>query len=525
MDLDLSVIVQQSAHLHNLSLEELVSFYNDNLMKVINQHAPLKTKLLTISHSQPWFDERIKAEIILRRHKEQAFKQNPTEYNYLAFYNQRRHVANIIKTAKKQHYINVIQENKDNIKNLYSITNKLLFHNKPLPLPEMENPEKMATSFSDFFNEKIRKIMQVLAPENPNNINPIYIEKEPLTHRTMRNFSEIDESAMRCIIQKSVTKSCELDPIPTIFIKQHLSVLLPLITRAVNVSITMGKFPDNLKEAILHPLLKKLGLECIPQNYRPVLNLPYLGKLIERCVSNQLIHHTESTGNVEPFQSSYRANHLTETALLKVKANLLDAMDGKEVVCLILLDLSAAFDTVSHEILLNHLHHRFGITGTALAWVRDYLSNRTQRVSVKVNGKKAESHKVLLKQGVPQGSILGPLLFTLYVSPIGDICWQHNINFHGYADDTQNYLSFRPDKYDTNKIRCKENLERCISEVHTWMCTNLLKLNDNKTEFLLIGTRNMLNQSGSMFIKVGNDNIANTNKARNQGVTFDKLPQ
>ena len=211
-----------------------------------------------------------------------------------------------------------------------------------------------------------------------------------------------------------------------------------------------------------------------------------------------------------------------EMTLLKVKANLLDAMDGKEVVCLILLDLSVAFDTVSHEILLNHLHHRFGIAGTALAWVRDYLSNRTQRVSIKVNGKKVESHKVLLKQGVPQGSILGPLLFTLYVSPIWDICWQHNINFHGYADDTQNYLNFRPDKYDTNKIRCKENLERCISEVCTWMHTNLLKLNDNKTVFLLIGARNMLNQSESMFIKVGNDNITNTDKARNLGVTFDK---
>ena len=157
MDQDLSDIVQQHTHLHNPSPEELVSFYNDNLMKVMNQHAPLKTKLLMISHLPPWFDEKIKVEITLRRHKEQAFRQNPIEYNYWAFYNQRRHVANIIKTAKKQHYINVIQENKDNIKNLYSITNKLLFQKEPLPLPEMENPEKLATSFSDFFDKNLER--------------------------------------------------------------------------------------------------------------------------------------------------------------------------------------------------------------------------------------------------------------------------------------------------------------------------------------------------------------------------------
>ena len=158
----------------------------------------------------------------------------------------------------------------------------------------------------------------------------------------------------------------------------------------------MGKFPDNLKEPILWPLLKKLGLDHLPENYRPVSNIPYLDNLIESCVSNQLVQHTKSTDNVEPFQSAYRENHSTDTALLKVKADLLDAMDGKEVVCLILLDLSVAFDTVSHDILLNHLHHWFGITDTALAWVRDYRSNRTQRVLVEVNGKKVESHKVLL---------------------------------------------------------------------------------------------------------------------------------
>ena len=142
----------------------------------------------------------------------------------------------------------------------------------------MDNPEKLAISFSKFLDEKIRKIMHVLAPESPSDIKPIYIEKGPLTHRTMTNFSEIEESPMRCIIQKSAMKSCELDPLPTIFIKQHLTVLLPLITRAVNVSIAMGKFPDNLKEAILWPLLKTWAIPS-PSELQTCVEPSILGQI------------------------------------------------------------------------------------------------------------------------------------------------------------------------------------------------------------------------------------------------------
>ena len=214
-------------------------------------------------------------------------------------------------------------------------------------------------------------------------------------------------------------------------------------------------FQDNLKEAILWPLLKKTWARPSPSELQILYQTFHiLGKLIESCVSDQLVHHTESTGNVQPFQSTYRAKSFYRDSTAKSQSQP-PGMPwmAKKWCALILLDLSVAFDTVSHDILLNHLHYQFGITDTTLAWVRDYLSNRIQRVSVEVDGKKAESHKVLLKQGVPQGSILGPLLFTLYISPIGDICHQHNINFHGYTDDTQNYLSFRPDKHDTSKIR------------------------------------------------------------------------
>ena len=146
----------------------------------------------------------------------------------------------------------------------------------------------------------------------------------------------------------------------------------------------------------------------------------------------------------EKFQSTYRAFHSTETALIKVKDDILRAIDNQKITCLILLDLSAAFDTVSHHLLLNRLKHHFGIHGTVLKWFRSYMTDHSQKITLADtnNNKLAFSKQAILKQGVPQGSVLGPILFTLYTSPLGDICRKHDVSFQSYADDQQIYLKF-----------------------------------------------------------------------------------
>ena len=189
----------------------------------------------------------------------------------------------------------------------------------------------------------------------------------------------------------------------------------------------------------MKPLLKKMSLNPeVLKNYRPVSNLTFVSKLIEKTVSSQLISHLENNDLLETFQSSYKPRHSTESALLRVSNDILRAIDDKQCVFLTLLDLSAAFDTIDHCILLEVLHD-LGVEGIALEWFRSYLSNRSQCISI--DG--VHSVPQNLPHGVPQGSVLGPLLFCTYMTELGKIIRKHGLNFHTYADDTQIYLAFK----------------------------------------------------------------------------------
>ena len=201
-------------------------------------------------------------------------------------------------------------------------------------------------------------------------------------------------------------------------------------------------------------------------NYRPISHLSFLSKLTERVVKLRLTEYLSSNNLLNSFQSAYIKHHSTETTLLSVHDHIIKAMGRQQVTCLTLLDLSAAFDTIDHSILLERLSSWFGITSTALSWIQSYLLNRSSYINVK----NSKSSVFQLLYGVPQESVLGPLLFILYTTPLSTVISKSSADHHLYADDTQLLLSFSAADFSYNIT----HLENTISNVYNWMSSNFL---------------------------------------------------
>ncbi len=291
--------------------------------------------------------------------------------------------------------------------------------------------------------------------------------------------------------------------------------MLPIIAHVVNRSLIAGIFPSSYKIAHVTPLIKKPGADCENlSNYRPISNLKFVSKVVERVAASQLQQYLMDNNLYGKLQSAYRKHHSTETALLRVQNDITRALDNRKDVVLVLLDLSSAFDTVDHQILLHRLRDRFGIGGTALEWFSSYLSDRKQVVSI--CGQTSESQS--LACGVPQGSVCGPFLFTLYTSPIEDVITSHGVNAMFYADDSQLYLTLQ----SCDRTEQLQRLEECVRDVKAWTVSNRLLLNDLKTEVVHFTSRFMREPDPISSFTVDSSDVRVAAQARNLGVIMDR---
>lgn len=270
------------------------------------------------------------------------------------------------------------------------------------------------------------------------------------------------------------------DPLPSKFLKETSHLLIPLWIRIINASYarhhaglskkwTSHTYPKKKPDANLYD----------PNHFRPISSIPTLAKLLEKCVHQQLCNHIDQHQLLDHCQSGFKPGHSTETAMVHIVADALRFLYHNESCLLILLDLSAAFDTVKHETLLSLLELRMGLSGTVLKWFCSFLQNRSQQVLI--NHDLSDQTPVTI--GVPQGSSLSPTLFSLYMEPLTEILKHSNISYHMYADDAQLYMKIT----SPNDISTLNNI---LNKTQHWLTLNHLKLNALKTEFLLISPPN-----------------------------------
>ena len=297
-------------------------------------------------------------------------------------------------------------------------------------------------------------------------------------------------------------------------IKQLIQLLAPFLTTLFNKSLALGYLPEAFRLAEITPILKKSSLDpAVLGNYRPISNLPFISKVLERAVNERMLVHLQTNGLMPKHQSAYRRGHSTETALLKVTSDALLAADQGKLTLLGMLDLSAAFDCVDHDILLNRLEKSFGFCGMAIGWIRSYLTGRKQYV--RYSGSMSTVTPMLF--GVPQGSVLGPLLFVLYTADVFRIAEELDFSIHGYADDLQIYDHCLV----RDTVQLNGRLVYCIDCMGQWMLKNRLKLNASKTEFIWLGSPRRLAACTFDSIVVDGSAIQPSLTVRDLGVIID----
>ena len=315
------------------TLQEKIQCYNNILSHAPDTHAPVKHHKCSNKPRVPWFNDTIAKAICHCRKLERTwYKDKTNSEHFTAFYCQHRLVANLLDKAEHEFFLNSIAENTNNYRQIYTICNQLLGRTKESPLPPGYTNQELADRFNKYFIDKITKIRSVLL-EKCSHL-PNYAEFEAAPNITpLSRFCNLSQQEVRKMILATPNKSCKLDPIPTDLLKHILPSILELATDIVNLSLDNGMFPDTLKVALIKSLLKKANLDLINNNFRPVSNLAYVSKLAECTAASQLTEHINGFNLMEPNQLAYRALHSTETALLKVKTDIISSLVCQEVAC------------------------------------------------------------------------------------------------------------------------------------------------------------------------------------------------
>ena len=491
------------------TVSALYEQYIRDLSGLLDKHAPMVTRTFT-KEAAGWLSDTYLQAKAVRRQFERFWWKNKSPLNWARLRKQIARCNTLITRDKANYYRNLISDNAHDSTKLWQVRCSVLHSVPDKVLSSHASHIGLANRFVTFFSDKISKIRDSFTNTDSFTLPaPSDVPKFDL-------FKSVSEDEVRKVITKSPTKSCLLDPWPTFLVKECLDILLPSITKLVNCSLTEGAVPAGFKKATVSPLIKKSSLPPDElKNYRPVSGLSFISKLVEHVVASQLNDHVTSNGLENVSQPAYKQGHSTKTALLSIKNKVHLALARGEATAVVLLDQSAAFDTIDHSTLIECLSSWFGVGGVVLDWFRSYLSDRYQ--CIKIGSVLSDAKRLLY--GVPQGSVLGPVLFSLYITPLSNVIQKHpGIRFHFHADNTQLYVLLTH-KHATLAF---ERLKKCLDDVRKWLSVNKLKLNPDKTEFILFGSKNIRTKLGKFFpVNILGSLLSPAEAIRNLGVWFD----
>lgn len=479
------------------NIDQKIKFFNDNVLKIFDAYAPEKSVVFSKKYS-PWITPVIKIMQNLRNKAMQRFKRTrlPAHWD---FYKQLRNYTNKATEVEKKAYLRQRFENSSVKEKWQELKRLSVFRREKPTIPaHLADPDLM----NDFFVDR--------NPDITDNELLRFYSRTCYVSGLRFLFKQVSQSFVAEIILRISSRAKGHDGINIDILGLCCPFLIPHITHIVNYCLEHSLFPEVWKKAIVTPL-PKISSPSELKHLRSISILPTMSKILERVMEQQIRDFLNKHGVISSAQSGFRPGYSCATALCSVTDDIYRSHDENEITVLILIDYSKAFDMINHEILLSILMY-IGFDDKALNLMRSYLADRSQAVAY--NNRMSESLGII--KGVPQGSILGPLLFSIYTSFLHDtlkVC-----KHHLYADDTQLYCSFPIREMQKFAHEINEDLD----QLHKTAIRHGLKINPSKSSVVVFGSRRhrdlftMTHQ-----VRMGGDVIPYRESVRNLGVVMD----
>ena len=491
--------------------EEAYSVWASKFKDVLDTHAPIRKKRVRHRKS-PWMNKDILDSMRKRDRYKRIAKRSRLDNDWLSYKKMRNNVNSMIRKAKRSYIGNSIVKHKGNSSEMWKLLRYLIPNKKTNSHVqklitngvEITNNKSMANIFNEYFTQ--------VAESRKQNVKFLRKPEQFLVDINIEStfeFSQVSECDIESSLQSIPSnKATGLDALPCVTLKSSLPFIVKPLTHIVNMSLKGGIVPSEWKRAKITPLLKG-GEQTNPMNYRPISVLCVLSKVLEKIVFKQVYKHLENNDILISSQYGFRPNYSTALALFELTENIRKAIDTGHVVALVTKDLGKAFDMLSHDILIRKLKY-YGFSDTVIKWFSDYFHLRRQVTTVNGN----ESTASYVKHGVPQGSILGPLLFILYLNDLPRVVKHCKISL--YADDTCVYIASK----DPQQL--EEMLNEDLSSMCKWFSHNELLLNAKKCKLILFGTKKTVKKFQNINIHIDGCKLEIVDEFKYLGVILDK---